>query len=386
MDIADIRQFMSGLDGYAYFATSAHSAKLAPVVEEAVRVLRLHSQGPVLPWVSAAIAPVFEEARAALARALNADVDEIAICEHTTYGILQIATGIEWQPGDTVIISTHEHPANRVPWYSMAQRFGARLRYITPREDYGTFLDGMIDNRTRIVSLNHLSNRTGLRLPAREIADIAHRHGVPVLLDGAQAFGAVPVDMKALDCDFYAFSGHKYLLAPQGTGGLFVRSDRLDWLKSIWVATHSVQDVQNLDEAGHMCLLPSARRFEFGTRNVADKAGLRKALEIWEALGWNVVFDYIRVYTDRMKASLQSLPGLVLETPLPYAKSSAIVVFHIPGMDGNKLTQSLLEHEKVVATPGGLHDGVRISTHVFNTDEEIDRLVSGLRRILDSGY
>ena len=221
-----------------------------------------------------------------------------------------------------------------------------------------------------------MRRRTGQRLPARALCDNAHARGVPVLLDGAQAYGAIPLDMRVLDCDFYAFSGHKYIMAPQGTGGFFVRQDRIPWLQPSWIGSHSQKD---FDLVGGLTLLDEAKRFEFGTRNLADQVGFGKALDCWAEIGWEAVLSYIGSYTDRVKAALQTVPGLALHTPLPYEKSSGIVTFSLAGHTSAEIQQRLKE-EKVLVAPLEL-DGtmIRVSTHVFNNEDDLDRLVLGVR-------
>jgi len=387
MNIAEIRRLTPATENYAYFQTSGFSPKPEPVIEEVVRLTRFYSQGPALPGIYTQMQEVLEGTRAKVAQSLNATADEIVLSENTTIGINIVANGIDWQPGDNLILSTHEHPGNRIPWYNFIKRYGLQLRFLNVQEDDEQVLDELarlIDGRTRLLSLSHVSRRTGLRFPAQAITALAHQHNVPVLWDGAQSYGAIPVDVKALDCDFYTFSGHKYIMAPQGTGGCYIRRNRIEWIKPSWIGSHSQKD---FDLVGGLTLLDEAKRFEFGTRNLADQGGFGKALDLWQAIGWPQVFAAIEAYTDRMKAALSAVPGVVLETPLPYAKSAGIVTISVPGFTSAGLYNSLLEHERILVSPLE-HDTsmIRISTHVFNTDEEIDRLVNGIRRIQKSGY
>ena len=387
MNIADIRRLTPATENYAYFQTSGFSPKPEPVIEEVVRLTRFHSQGPALPGIYTKMQEVLEGTRVKVAQSLNDTADEIVLGENTTIGINVIANGIDWQSGDNLILSTHEHPGNRIPWYNFIKRYGLQLRFLNVQEDDDQVLDelsGLIDGRTRLLSLSHVSRRTGHRFPAQAITALAHQHNVPVLWDGAQSYGAIPVDVKALACDFYTFSGHKYIMAPQGTGGCYIRRDRIEWVKPSWIGSHSQKD---FDLVGGLTLLDEAKRFEFGTRNLADQGGFGKALDLWQAIGWANVFAAIEAYTDRMKAALSALPGVILETPLPYAKSAGIVTISVPGFTSAGLSTSLLEHERILVSPLE-HDTsmIRISTHVFNTHEEIDRLVHGIRRIQKSGY
>lgn len=386
MNVSDIRRMTPATDGYVYFQTSGFSPKLKPVVDEVVHLFRFVSRGPALPGVHQRMLEVFEATRDKVAHSLNASADEIVLAENATVGINIVANGIDWRPGDNVILSTHEHPGNRIPWYNLATRYGVSLRFLTICNDDDQMLAELaqlIDARTRVVSLSHVSRRTGVRLPAKEISDVARERGVPVLFDGAQSYGAVPVDVQTIGCDFYTFSGHKYVMAPQGTGGCFIRRDRIEWLKPSWIGSHSQKD---FDDVGGLTLLDEAKRFEFGTRNLADQGGLGKALDIWEEVGWANVFAEIARYTDRMKSVLLTEPGVVLETPIPYEHSSGIVTFGLPDFTSEEIAGSLLEHDRVLVSPLE-HDTsmVRVSTHVFNTDEEIDRLLRGIRRILRTG-
>ncbi|MBM3262960.1 MAG: aminotransferase class V-fold PLP-dependent enzyme [candidate division Zixibacteria bacterium] len=382
----DIRGMTPDIYGYAYFQTSGFSPKLAPVVDEVVRWFSFHSQGPAIPEIAARMQELADVARAGVADVLNADSEEIMLGENATIGINVVANGIDWKSGDNLILSSHEHPGNRLVWYNIARLHDVELRFVEMTDDQDRMreqLTRLIDNRTRIVSISHVSRRTGVRVAARDLVRIAHERDVPLLYDGAQSVGAIPVDVRAIECDFYVFSGHKYLMASQGTGGMYIRKDRIDWLRPVWIGSRSQKD---FDLQGNMELLDNARRFEFGTRNLPDQIGLGKALEIWKSVGWENVFDAIRRYTDRMKQRLEEIPRLVLETPLPYDRSSGIVTFRLPGHESGAVLQSLQENEKILGSSLEFDsEGIRLSTHVFNTEEHLERLVSGLQRILRTG-
>ena len=382
MELSDVRRLTPAVQNVAYFCTSGFSPKPDLVVDEVARWLKFQNQGPALPHVAAKMNEMFEETRVKVAVAFHADSSEIVLGENTTVGINVVANGFDWEAGDNIILSNEEHPGNLIPWYNIARRHGVELRFAHATEDYSQFLEeceSLLDARTRVVSISHISRYTGLRFPVRGIIDLAHGKDIPVLLDGAQAFGSIPVDVKDLDCDFYAFSGHKYIMAPQGTGGLYVRKDRVDWLKPSWIGSHSERE---FDMEGHFELWDEAKRFEFGTRNLADQAGLTKALEMWESIGWDHIFNYIKNYSGRLKAALQTVSGMVLDTPQEFEKSSGIVTFQIPGQKAATLCSGLLEVEKILVSPVDYtSERIRVSTHVFNTDEEIERLVAGLNRI-----
>ena len=385
MHLSDIRRLTPITHEYAYYQTSGFSPKTDTVIDETNKWARFHNQGPAAPGVHEKLMEIFEATRVKVARSINAEPDEILLGENTTIGINVVANGIDWQPGDNMILTTHEHPGNRIPWYNFIQRYGVELRFVTATNDGTQFLaefESRLDERTRLASISHVSRRTGVRFPVKEMVAIAQRYQVPTLLDGAQSYGAIPVDVKDLDCEFYTFSGHKYIMAPQGTGGCYIRQDMIEWVKPSWIGSHSQAD---MDLVGNMTLHDAAKRFEFGTRNLADQAGFGKALDMWEEIGWENVFAYIESYTDKMKAELREVPGIVIETPESYEKSAGIVTFYIPGFESLPIMESLQMHEKVlVSTLEADTTRIRVSTHVFNTDEEVDRLVSGLCRIVQA--
>ena len=381
MQLSDIRRLTPITQEYAYFQSSGFSPKMEPVIEETNRWARYHNAGGAAPGIHEKLLDGFEATRDKVARSMNAGSGEIVLGENTTIGINVVANGINWRAGDNVILSDKEHPGNRITWYSHVRRYGIGLRFLQVVHDEEQMLEQfeqLLDARTRVVSISHVCRRTGQRLPARALVDMAHDRDVPVLLDGAQAYGAIPVDMRALDCDFYAFSGHKYIMAPQGTGGFYVRQDRIPWIQPSWIGSHSQKD---FDLEGGLTLLDEAKRFEFGTRNLADQVGFGKALDCWEEIGWDNVFAYIGGYTDRVKASLLTVPGLTLHTPLAYEKSSGIVSFSLNGHTSAAI-QAHLKEQKVLVAPLEM-DGtmIRVSTHVFNNEEDLERLVAGLRRM-----
>jgi len=383
-----LRRAMPATEEYVYFQTSGFSPKPEAVIEVAVRWTRAYNRGPALPGVYTGMLAELERARADAAALLHAHPDEIMLSENTTIGINVVAHGIDWRQGDNVILSDHEHPGNRIPWYGLTPRYGVEVRFLPVQHDATAMvaaLDGLLDARTRVVSVSHVCRRTGQRLPAAELIACAHARGVPVLLDGAQAVGAVPVDVRELDCDFYTFSGHKYLLAPQGTGGLYVRRDRIDWLRPNWIGSHSQKD---FTLEGGLTLLDEAKRFEFGTRNLPDQAAFGFALRMWAEIGWSQVFAYLEAYTDALKAALLELPGLTLDTPRPYAQSSAIVTFRLRDphtgefMPSAAICQRLADARILASTLEKDTTRVRVSTHVFNTSEDAERLLAGLVRLL----
>ena len=266
----------------------SYGPKPTPVTDEVVRMARyIEEYGTLSKEVMEEIERVYEGARVDVARLLGASTDEVALTRHVSEGINIVATGIDWEPGDEVIVTDEEHPAGSLPWMNLMKRRGIVVRQLplAPYETDGIVerLDDLITPRTKLLCMSHVSTRTGFVLPAREVSETAHKRGVPVLLDGAHAVGLIPVNVKELGCDFYSGCGHKWLLAPQGTGFLYVDADKLDDLQITWIGASSAPtwdaDTYEFEP------LTTAAKFEFGTRDKAVFSSLSTAIAMAEEVG-----------------------------------------------------------------------------------------------------
>ena len=387
MDIASFRRTIPVLAEYAYFQTSGIAPSPEPVLDEAARWLRIQNEGPALAEVGKWIRAMRERVRQQVASLVGATPDEIVFTANATVGINIVACGIDWRPGDNVVLSDQEHPANLLTWYNIARRHEVDLRFLQldsvewDREMLLARLANLLDDRTRIVSVSHVSRWSGLCLPAEDIVTLSHSRGVPVLFDAAQAVGAIPVDVRSMVCDFYSFCGHKYLLGPKGTGGLYIAPDRLDWLEPSWLGAGSAE---SSDGAGNMTLLDSARRFEYGTRDIGSVAGWGKALAMLNAVGFESIYSTIRARAEQVRSSLGAIPGLAVETPGSQGCYAGIVTFCLDRPRARELIEVLLASDRVIVSI--IDDSrVRVSVHFFNTEQEIDRLARGVDRFQKAG-
>jgi selenocysteine lyase/cysteine desulfurase len=237
-------------------------------------------------------------------------------------------------------------------------------------------LDELVTDRTRMVAMSHVSCESGTRLPATAISAWAAERGVLSMFDGAQSFGAIPVDVKAIGCDFYGANGHKWLCGPKGTGLLYGKLERLLELRPSHVGAGSLEKA---DEAtGEAEPWSDGRRFEFGTRAWALYTGLDAVLDWFEGLGWDAVRAHMIELSGYLRGEILARPYLRLLTPRDWDSSAGITCLSLDGVDGGALGTALREKWRI-HTRGVLRGaGVRISTACFNNKADIDTLLEGL--------
>lgn len=333
----------------------------------------------------------YEAARDKVRRFLNASSPkDIVFARGATEAINLVAQS--WGrrhvgPGDEIVITWLEHHANVVPWQLLAAEKGARLR-VAPVDDNGEVrLDAyekLLGPKTRIVSLTHVSNALGTVVPAQEMVHMAHRHGARVLVDGAQAVSHMPVDVQALDCDFYVFSGHK-VFAPTGIGALYGKPEVLETMPPWQGGGNMIADV-TFEKTLYQ---PAPARFEAGTGNIADAVGLGAAIDYVTGLGLPAIHRYeheLRCYGEEL---LRGVPGLRI---IGNAREKAGVISFV--LDGVRTEDvgGLLDKEGIAVRSGhhcaqpilrrmGLESTVRASLAPYNTREDLDALAAAVHRL-----
>ena len=333
----------------------------------------------------------YEGARAKVQRFLGAgNASEIVFLRGTTEAINLVANtfGRKYiRAGDEIILSTLEHHANIVPWQMLAQATGAVIKVI-PINDRGEINMGeytrLLNSRTRIVSITQVSNSLGTVVPVAEMTHLAHRHGARVLVDGAQAVSHMPIDVQAIGCDFYVFSGHK-LFAPSGIGALYAKQELLEDLPP-WQGGGSMIRHVTFEETIYSD--PPAK-FEAGTPNIADAVGLGTAIDYVTGLGMSNIERYEHEITAYATEQLARIPGL---RPIGTALNKVSVLsFILDDIPTEKVGQALAQEGIAVraghhcAQPSLRHFGlattVRPSLAFYNTRAEIDRLVEVIKNI-----
>ena len=333
----------------------------------------------------------YEAARVRVQRFLNAaDAREIVFVRGATEGINLVAAsyGRTWiGAGDEVIISTIEHHSNIVPWQLLCEERGALLRVI-PVDDAGELLldeyARLLGARTKLVAVSHISNALGTVNPVKRMIEMAHRQGVPVLIDGAQAAPHLRVDVQELDCDFYVFSGHK-ALGPTGIGVLYGRAEWLERMPPYQGGGDMIASV-TFEKTTYNAL---PYKFEAGTPHIAGVIGLGVALDYLSGLGLDRVAAHERELLTYGTATLQAAPGVRI---IGTARDKASVLsFIVDGVHAHDVG-TILDHAGIAVRAGhhcampvmrrfGVPATVRASLAFYNTREELDALGAGLREV-----
>ena len=324
-----------------------------------------------------AMGKIYDNARSSSARLLNASVDEIALTDNTGEGLNIISHGFKWHEGDEVITTNHEHISLLAPLFQLRDRFGIVIRFadIGPTAERPVLkaIADLVTPRTRLISISHVTWTTGAVLNVSEVAYMGREWGIPVLIDGAQSAGAIPVDVKALGVDFYAIPMQKWLCGPDGTGALYVRREALNYVSPTYVGYWSVKHEEGIEWE----LLESAQRFELGGRQTAALAGQAAVLNwLEETVGYKWLFERIASLSRYTYDALKALPGLTLLTPRP--GESGLVAFKLGDRDVNEVINYLHDKHNIYIRSIPTTNSLRVSTGFYNTEEEIDKLVEAL--------
>lgn len=322
-----------------------------------------------------------EESRAALASYLGASADEIAIPRNTSEGNNTVLNGLELGPGDEVVIWDQNHPTNNVSWDVRAERWGFTVRRVsTPpvaetAEELIAAFESAITDRTRVLAFSHISNVSGVALPAEALCRRAREAGILTLVDGAQSFGAIRVDLHAMGCDFYTGSAHKWFVGPKEAGVLYVRGERTPHL---WASDVGVGWAGAL-EGG-------ARKFDnLGQRDDAAVAAMGTAVGFHEAIGPDLIEERVRALETGMRTAVRErIPGVEFHTSdVPDCRAGVIVV-RLPRGDHADVYRRLYEERRIgCALRGGEFEGIRLCPHIYNTMDEVERVADALAGSLE---
>ena len=356
--------------GLVYLQTGSLGPTPRPVMQKAIDAWHLLERNPEMHGYGD-LEKELDVVREKAAHLLGCVTDEIILTTSTTDGMCRVALGLNLTAGDRILTTDQEHPGGRDCWDFLVRTRGVVLDVvnIVPGEhDASAVVDRMtraITPRTKAMSFSHLLSSTGLRMPVAELTSVARAHGCVSVVDGAQAVGGIAVDVKALGCDVYATSGHKWLLAPKGTGLLYVSASLGSRLELI-----TLQD-------GH-----AAYSGVNGVSNIPGVIGLGAAIDYASARGLAEIEAHNLALRARLDAALASLPKLWVVSAREPALASPLLTYRLPDdVPSRELKERLLSKHRVVVkvVPTNWFNGQRISTHIFNTESDVDALVRALR-------
>jgi isopenicillin-N epimerase len=363
---------------------------LPRVVFERVTELRRRLAEEPMDFLLRQAPPLLWQARERLAQFLGADPHRLAFAVNVTAAINQIAAGLRLAAPGEILLTDHEYGAMHWCWERAAQRQGLSVRMArlpvtpwSPREIVEAIQKEMTD-RTRLLFFSHVLSPTGLVLPAKELCAEARRLGILTVIDGAHAPAMIPLQVSELGCDFYTGNCHKWLLAPTGAGFLCFgpgSEDRLGPLQVSWGWHHDRSKADQRDEFGST---PRLRSFEFeGTRDPCAWLAVPSAIDFQANLGWEKVHARIAELAAYVRRRLSEDRGLPAATPSEPALHGAMTAFWLPdGTNAAELRHRLWEEHRIevpiIERPQGLL--IRVSSHFFNTEEEVDKLAEALKK------
>jgi isopenicillin-N epimerase len=324
----------------------------------------------------------WEDLKGAVGGFLKADPDGLVFPRNTTEAMSFVAHGLDLTSEDEVLTTDHEHIGGLCPWQLATNRTGARLRIFSlpvpasSRQELLETVVAALSGETRVLSLSHLTFTTGTLLPVEELADVCRERGIVFVVDGAHPPGLMALDLSSWQPDFYASSPHKWLLAPQGTGLLYLGGE---WRTRLW---------PTLASGGWDDLALGAQRFNhLGTFDESRMAGLLAAVEFLDTLGMERIESRVRYLRTRLEDGLRTLQGVRVATPEAEELKAGMVSFALDGVDSLELQRHLARVANVRTRVISEYEygWMRLSTHLYNLPQEVDRTLTLLEEVARHG-
>ena len=338
----------------------------------------------------------YEKAHAKVADFINAESEtEIIMTRNATEGINFVANGLNWKKGDKIVTSIIEHHSNFIVWLRLKKRCGVNVEIVRPNRkglfDIADF-EKAIDDKTRLVAMTQVSNVLGVITPVEEVAKIAHEHGAHLLVDGAQSVPHLKVDVQKIGCDYLAFSGHK-MLGPTGVGVLYMRKELQGSMEPMSIGGGTIDDV-SLD---YYELAESPMKFEAGTPAIAEVVGLGAAVDYLKGVQLENIEAHERKLMKRMYRGLVDVPGVEVYGPEKPEQRTGIVSFNVGDLNPHDVALALDVSADIMVRSGHQcclplmkellkrrEGSVRVSLYLYNTKEEVEKLVSTVNEIARS--
>lgn len=383
-DLTAYREQIPALRDAVYLNTGTFGPSPVPVIDAIRHALDLIEQhGPYSPLVRESVErQYYEHTRAEAALLLGASPDEIILTRSASDGTNTIAFGLDWRPGDEVVIGNEEHQSGMLPWFVLSQRAGIKVQVATLDPDPAITLQNIDDRltpRTRLLFFSHVSCVSGIRAPVADICALAHERGILAVIDGAHALGQFSVKMDEIGCDAYVGCGHKWLLGPQGTSLTYIARGALETFRPSWIGWGAeVEGSINVADQSYI-LHDSARRFEFGTKQWSLFTGLGSAIRFIADIGPEAIEAQVHPMATALKLALDRANRWERLTPLDPRLSSGIVTIRLGPSTPENIKELLWESHRLLVAYFAPYRTLRLSVAFFTTPDELERAVDGLR-------
>ena len=353
-------------------------AAISPPPVETIRAIEdhlkdVHENGSTnyRDWLA-----VKEQARKLLADLLGARPEQVAFMRNTSDALSTVANGLDWRAGDNIVTFSREFPSNIYPWLRVRDAFGVEGRMCDERDARIDFaeLANLIDNHTRIVAISHVQYASGFRMDLERLGRVARQHDALFVVDSIQALGVVPTDVEAEFVDVAAGASHKWLLAPEGVGYLYLSDrarERIQPTLVGWVSVPNADDYLNFEQGWNR----GALAWETGTGPTALIHGFKASLELLTRFGVRNIANYLEELTDDLCERLKAKRYEVVSSRALGEKSQIVCIRHLDGLSAVSLYHQL-QARKIVTAPR--LERLRISPHIYNTPSEVEEFVRTL--------
>ena len=350
------------------------------VVQEAMRRYLEYSNTAPVYTMWQVLEPEIESVRRRLAASFGCDPEEMAITRNASEALEIVQLGLPLERGDEVLTTTQDYPRMLTTWHQRERREGIVVKEISfpvpppSQDDLADRIERAITPKTKVIHFCHITNLTGQIFPVKRICQLGRARGIEVIVDGAHAYAHFPFTRAELDCDYYGTSLHKWLLAPHGTGFLYVRKAKIERLWPMMAAPPEMN--------------ANVRKFEeIGTHPAANHNAIAEALTFHEGIGAERKAARLRYLFQRWAKRLEKLPKVKILTPYDPTQSCGLASVAIDGMDVNKLVASLWDRYRIIVTPI-VHKEfscVRVTPNVYTTAAEIDRFGDVMEEVIRKG-
>lgn len=392
MNFAEIKTDFPILNDIIYMDSASTSLTPEPVLNVVSKYYREYNAnvGRGVHRLSQVASQKYKDVHRKIADFIGANEEEVIFTKNTTEAINTVASGLRWKKGDKVVTTLIEHHSNFLPWLRL-KSLGVKLDIVKPDKN-GKFnvsdFKEVIDDKTRLVAVTHVSNVLGTITPIEEISAICEKKNALLLVDGAQSVPHIHVDVRNLGCNFLCFSGHK-MLGPTGTGILWMKEDFFGRLEPLNFGGGMIDDVS----LNGYALMKGYERFEGGTPNIAGVIGFGRAIDYLKKIGMDKIKDHEARLTERLLEGLLEIKRVEIYGSLNSKERIGLVSFNIKDLNSHDVALMLDEASNIMVRSGhlccmplmkyfGLKEGaVRVSLYLYNTEEEVDTFLETVKEI-----